>query len=109
VVVGTSNFAGHLGPGEALLTVTDGQYASFSGQSDAQAYVNSVTGKVPSGDRAVMVDDAGNVVSVHRADMALAAVSLSLVAGGGTGKFEKKTSSKGSRRFAERPLHRACW
>lgn len=59
----------HIGAGEAMVTISTAQYATFAGTPDAiQSYLISVTGIVPSGYRAVMIDAAGNVLSVHYAD-----------------------------------------
>jgi hypothetical protein len=53
--------------GELTLTVADAQYGSVS---DVQLLVNAITGKTPSGDRYVSIDESGNVVASHIADPA---------------------------------------
>lgn len=59
-----------IGVGEILLTITDAQYAAFPNLDASQVYINSVTGRTPSGYQAVMIDQVGNVVSQHHADPA---------------------------------------
>jgi hypothetical protein len=63
-----SQLPSHVGPGEVLLVASTAQYAAFAGPDAIQAHVNSATGKVPSGYRAALVDEVGNVLSIHSAD-----------------------------------------
>jgi hypothetical protein len=59
----------HVGPGEAIVTVSVALYATFGAGLDAiQSYLNSIIGIVPSGYRSVMIDAVGNVSSIHHAD-----------------------------------------
>lgn len=67
-VVINGNPAPHVAPGEALINISDDQYAALHDIGTQQSHVNSVTGMVPSGDRAVTVDSIGNVLAVHFAD-----------------------------------------
>lgn len=63
-----ADLSSHVNAGEALIVVSRDQYAAMTGPDGIQAYVNSVTGTVPSGYRAAMVDEVGNAVSIHFAD-----------------------------------------
>jgi hypothetical protein len=68
IVTPSSNLPKH--SGEAQLTVSTAQYQAFSGPDAIQAFVNVSTGKTPSGDRYVSVDQSFNVLSAHIADPA---------------------------------------
>jgi hypothetical protein len=63
-----SQLAGHVGQGEAMVIASTAQYSTFSGPNDIQTYLNTITGIAPSGYRAAMIDQAGNVNSLHHAD-----------------------------------------
>jgi hypothetical protein len=58
----------YVGTGEALITITDQQYATFSGLASIQSYINTITGNSPSDYHSAMIDQAYNAVSVHHAD-----------------------------------------
>lgn len=61
--------SGHpLHAGEAILKATDSQYLAFTSPGAIQSFVNAATGKVPSGDRYVLVDNGSNVVNAVIAD-----------------------------------------
>ena len=66
IIVPSGNVPTH--SGELVVTVTDAQYQAFAGNNQIQAFVNTLTGKSPSGDRYVSVDANNNVLGAFIAD-----------------------------------------